>query len=1041
MKLAKVFPIILLVLFILTLSLVHPPTASRLAGAPGKTIAQLKRGFPALARQGQTAPAGVAAAGDLDLTFAGFGTSGIVVTPQTSATEGLAVQPDGKIVVAGHHQSGLLVMRYLSNGALDTTFGNSGKAIIPRPEVGFSVRGVALQPADGKIVVVGYTAGRGDFAVTRLTATGALDTAFGNQGFVTTNFEFGSSTDDEFATDRAYAVLVQPDGKIVVAGEARIDGDYDFAVARYFPDGSLDPSFGGDGRVTIGFGGDDTAYDIAQQADGKLVLVGEYFGGTFTLTSDFAVARLNSNGTLDGSFSSDGKLTTDMGDDLEDARAVALQPDGKIVVAGDGFDIGVLVARYHADGSLDNTFDGDGKLGIGSWPESTHDVAVQPDGKIVLLGRYVSPDDISKFVFYRLNVNGSFDTTFNAGGSAFFHIGQGGAGLALALLPDGRILGLGSSDQQTTLIRLWPDGLKDLGGKQTLGFEDPLLLGSREQASALAIQPDGKTIVAGSVTNTAGTETDIALARFLPDGRPDTSFGIQGRVKFDAFNQDFARAITLQSDGKIVVAGWMRNGSVVNFMIARFLSTGQPDTTFGFGGFNVQDFFNGDDYGNAIALTPDGKFVVAGSAWNGTRYVFAVTRFNSNGSLDTSFGNSSKQVYDFGQANWASAVVVQRDRKIVVGGSTGSDFALVRFQENGLLDLSFGSGGQGRTITDMGGTDFITALAITPSGEFYAAGGRNLNGNDDFALAHYASNGGLLTCLNPDCTHTWPTGKAFVDWGGSETATSIDLRSDDQIVAAGCVGGLLGWAQFSPTSTTPLKGKTYLAGAFDECACGVQFIAPNKLMVAATQNFNGDADLALARFETTAIIPTFEDVPTSHAFWPFIEAVYDFAITLGCQANPRRYCPTANVTREQMAAFLIRALHLPGYVPPQPGTQRFADVPPSNPFYAFIDEMALRQITSGCGGGNYCPTAVVTREQMAAFIIRALHDPGYVPPTPAFQRFADVPPSNPFYAHIEEMAVRGITLGCGGNNYCPTAPVTREQMAVFLARAFNLPLP
>jgi CSLREA domain-containing protein len=178
----------------------------------------------------------------------------------------------------------------------------------------------------------------------------------------------------------------------------------------------------------------------------------------------------------------------------------------------------------------------------------------------------------------------------------------------------------------------------------------------------------------------------------------------------------------------------------------------------------------------------------------------------------------------------------------------------------------------------------------------------------------------------------------------------------------------------------------------------------------------------------------FLDVPETHPFYSFIGKLSARGITLGCGNG--NYCPTANVTREQMAAFLIRALGV--FNPPPPATQRFADVPSTNPFYAFIEEMAVRQITAGCGGGNYCPTANVTREQMAAFIIRALHTPGYVPPAPATQRFPDVPPSNPFYAHIEEMAVRQITLGCGGGNYCPTAVVTREQMAAFLVRAFNL---
>jgi hypothetical protein len=146
------------------------------------------------------------------------------------------------------------------------------------------------------------------------------------------------------------------------------------------------------------------------------------------------------------------------------------------------------------------------------------------------------------------------------------------------------------------------------------------------------------------------------------------------------------------------------------------------------------------------------------------------------------------------------------------------------------------------------------------------------------------------------------------------------------------------------------------------------------------------------------------------------------------------FCPEDPVTREQMAAFIIRALGQ--FNPPAPISQRFGDVPPSNFFYSFINEMAIRQITLGCGGGNYCPTDTVTREQMAAFIIRALGT--FSPPVPASQRFSDVPPSNFFYNFIDRMAVLGITLGCGPNIYCPTDPVTRGQMAAFLVRAFGL---
>jgi hypothetical protein len=176
----------------------------------------------------------------------------------------------------------------------------------------------------------------------------------------------------------------------------------------------------------------------------------------------------------------------------------------------------------------------------------------------------------------------------------------------------------------------------------------------------------------------------------------------------------------------------------------------------------------------------------------------------------------------------------------------------------------------------------------------------------------------------------------------------------------------------------------------------------------------------------------FLDVPLNHPFYSEIGKLSARGVTLGCGGGD--YCPDDVATREQMAAFILRALG--EFSPPTPPTQRFADVPPSNPFYNFIDRLAALGITVGCGGGSYCPSAPVTREQMAAFVLRAIGETN--PPATTFQRYVDVPPSNPFFAFIDRMAIRGITRGCSVSNYCPTDFVTRGQVAAFLVRAFAL---
>ena len=188
----------------------------------------------------------------------------------------------------------------------------------------------------------------------------------------------------------------------------------------------------------------------------------------------------------------------------------------------------------------------------------------------------------------------------------------------------------------------------------------------------------------------------------------------------------------------------------------------------------------------------------------------------------------------------------------------------------------------------------------------------------------------------------------------------------------------------------------------------------------------------------------FVDVPLTNYYYTYIGKLVARGVTVGCDST--HYCTNDLVTREQMAAFIIRALGDPN--PPTPPSQRFADVSPANVFYNFIDEMAVRQITLGCGGGNYCPSSTVTHDSMSAFIMRALAV--FSPPTPASQRFPDVPSSNTFYNFVDIYAARGIWTGssenwvghpegtCSSPNFCPSKSVSRAQMAKILVTAFNL---
>ncbi len=188
---------------------------------------------------------------------------------------------------------------------------------------------------------------------------------------------------------------------------------------------------------------------------------------------------------------------------------------------------------------------------------------------------------------------------------------------------------------------------------------------------------------------------------------------------------------------------------------------------------------------------------------------------------------------------------------------------------------------------------------------------------------------------------------------------------------------------------------------------------------------------------------SFSDVPLDYWAWRHIEAIYTAGITTGCATLPLRYCPATTVTRDQMAVFLMRGIKGSGYTPPPVGDSTgFADVPTSHWAAAWIKQFRVEGITSGCGGGNYCPSSPVTRDQMAVFLLRAKYGALYLPPPVGGSTgFADVPASHWAAAWIKQLAIEGITTGCGGGNFCPGTPVSRDQMAVFLQRTFSLPLP
>lgn len=400
----------------------------------------------------------------------------------------------------------------------------------------------------------------GALAPPALAEAGTLDSSFGVAGKVMTNIGAGF--------DAAFGVAVQPaDGKVVAAGRTS-GGGGKFALARYNADGTLDTSFGGDGKVTTNFtSGDDWANAVVIQTDGKIVAAGRASGAG----GKFALARYNTGGSLDTSFGGDGTVITNFtsGDDL--IFGVAIQPaDGSIVVAGfvdDGPGSKLGLARYHANGTRDTTFDVDGRVttDLTNGPDGAYGVAIQPaDGKIVAAGTA----DFQKFALARYNTDGSLDTSFSDNGTA---------------RPD------------------FTDG--------------------SDYARSVTIQPaDGKIVAVGS----AGDES-FALARYDTDGTPDTTFSGNGKV-ITGFTpgSDFARSVVVQADGRIVAAG---TADLSKFAVARYDLDGSLDLTFSGNGKTVTDFTPGADGAYGVAIQPsDGKIVAAGVA-GGNNKKFALARY------------------------------------------------------------------------------------------------------------------------------------------------------------------------------------------------------------------------------------------------------------------------------------------------------------------------------------------------------------------------------------------------------------------------------
>jgi serralysin len=417
-----------------------------------------------------------ATSGDLDTSF---GNGGVVTTrlspTESEEAEAVAIQKDGRIVIGINHRfigeaGDFILMRYNTNGTLDTTFGVGG--VVQTNFLGFGgvVTSVKIDPK-GRIVAAGvintnspnsYYAPYGDFAVARYTASGALDTSFGSQGIFTR---------DHCPYESIEEIAIQPDGKIVAAGWAILPNtgtDYDFVIFRLTTNGALDPTFAGGNIVFTDFAGSgDTAYTLALQADGRIVVGGNAKSSYSGYNSVLGLARYNANGTLDFTFGVHGKVTTSIAGNADEfvdycyellVRPVPLSLTGEeqIIAVGSryspsdyigsiNYSLGALLC-YLPDGSLNPSF-GAGGIVLTSFSsrDSVTCAVRQADGKIVIAGQSYEQAIGFQFALARYNSNGTLDTSFGQGGIVRTLIGSRSIVNDLAFTPQGGIVAAGRS--------------------------------------------------------------------------------------------------------------------------------------------------------------------------------------------------------------------------------------------------------------------------------------------------------------------------------------------------------------------------------------------------------------------------------------------------------------------------------------------------------------------------------------------------------------------------------------------------------------------
>jgi uncharacterized delta-60 repeat protein len=735
-----------------------------------------------------------AAAGDLDLSFSSDGFALNQLGDGDDRVAAMAVQSDGKIVVAGtsgvNANSQFVLARYTLNGSLDTTFGASGK-MQTRNIAHLVAKSVVIQ-ADGKILVGGSTfntSGPDFFVIARYKTSGFLDTTFGNGGIVTT--PIGN------VDCKGGSIAVLASGNLVLAGSFGTASNQDIVVVQYKPDGTIAGDFGNNGFVFTNIGlVDESVASIAIQSNGRIVVASSSDSGSHF----FAVVRYLANGNLDTSFGSGGIVITVFGVGDVYASDVKIQTNGDILVAGSsrifvspGFTNDIVVVKYQTNGSLDTSFGNNGivtetAFNVGFIRSMDVALSIQTDGRIVAASTTTrSVGLIRDFLIIRFNGNGSLDTDFDSDGKVTTSFSTDSAAvIATAIQSDGNIVAAGIASDNFAVARYKPSGSLDTTFNND-GIVTTNNFSSNVQLEATALQSDGKIVAAGSVFD--GVRSTFVVFRYNTNGSLDASFssnGITATGFGTSTDNSFGRAVAIQSDGKIVVVGEVDNGTNLEIAIAKYNTNGNLDLSFDTDGKVTSSL--GASISPKVfsaAMQANGNIFVTGYALNGAGNVdFLLAKYKTTGTLDSTFNSDGIVTTPIGTRNdIASAITIQADGRIVVVGSSENSFpdstnrfAVVRYNTNGTLDINFN--GNGITTTQISDNCGAESVAIDAEGRIVVAG-RTSSLTNLATLARYNSNGSLDTSFDSD-------GIVTTDLGlGPEVAAAVAIQADGKIVAGG----------------------------------------------------------------------------------------------------------------------------------------------------------------------------------------------------------------------------------------------------------------